>query len=154
MGGFCKTEQYENDKCSEKKFNLRIVFAACFVLITIFFVCFGLSPALQAVSPAPDGAYSGANTAEGGSGTLFSLTSGTNNTALGSQALFSVTTARIRRLALRRSRTIPLMEIQQMVSKHLLETLLAPRMLPSAGGRCLQIRRVSITRPPVGERCL
>ena len=46
----------------------------------------------QAVSPAPDGAYSGANTAEGGSGTLFSLTTGTNNTALGSQALFSLTT--------------------------------------------------------------
>jgi hypothetical protein len=63
-----------------------------FVLIALFFVCFGLSPALQAVSPAPDGAYSGANTAEGGSGTLFRLTTGTNNTALGSEALFSVTT--------------------------------------------------------------
>jgi len=61
-------------------------------LLTLACICIGLAPALQAVSPAPDGAYSGANTAEGGSGTLFSLTTGTNNTALGSQALDSVTT--------------------------------------------------------------
>jgi hypothetical protein len=49
---------------------------------------------MQAVSPPPDGGYSGANTAEGGSGTLFSLTTGSNNTALGSQALFSLTTGK------------------------------------------------------------
>jgi hypothetical protein len=60
---------------------------------TIAFVCFALSPTAQAqLSPTPDGAYLGANTAEGGAGALFSLTSGTNNTALGSSALFSLTT--------------------------------------------------------------
>jgi hypothetical protein len=62
------------------------------VLITLSLVCLALSPAVQAVNPAPDGAYAGANTAEGGAGVLFSLTTGTNNTALGSQALFSLTT--------------------------------------------------------------
>jgi hypothetical protein len=56
-------------------------------------VCFSaVGLKTQAVTPAPDGAYAGANTAEGGSGTLFSLTTGTNNTALGSEALFSLTT--------------------------------------------------------------
>jgi len=53
--------------------------------------CFGLAPISRAVSPLPDGGYPGGNTAEGGSGALFSLTSGSNNTALGSQALYSVT---------------------------------------------------------------
>ena len=62
------------------------------VLITLALVCFALSPAVQAVNPAPDGAYAGANTAEGGSGALFSLTTGTNNTAIGSQALYSLST--------------------------------------------------------------
>ena len=62
------------------------------VLVSMLLVCFALLPKAQAVSPAPDGAYSGANTAEGGSGALFSLTTGSNNTALGSQALFSLTT--------------------------------------------------------------
>ena len=62
------------------------------VLVSMLLVCFPLLPRAQAVSPPPDGAYVGANTAEGGSGTLFSLTTGSNNTALGSQALFSLTT--------------------------------------------------------------
>ena len=52
---------------------------------------FALLPKAQAVSPAPDGGYSGNNTAEG-SNALFSLTTGTNNTAVGFQALLSVTT--------------------------------------------------------------
>jgi uncharacterized coiled-coil protein SlyX len=60
--------------------------------ILIGIVCIGLLPKAQAVVPTPDGGYTGANTAEGGSGALFSLTAGTNNTALGAQALFSLTT--------------------------------------------------------------
>ena len=62
------------------------------LLITLALLCFGFLPRGQAVSPPPDGGYFGANTAEGGAGALFSLTTGTNNTAVGSQALFSVTT--------------------------------------------------------------
>jgi uncharacterized coiled-coil protein SlyX len=61
----------------------------------VFFValvCFGFLPTMQAVSPTPDGGYPGGNTAEGGSGALFSLITGTNNTAVGSSALFSLTT--------------------------------------------------------------
>jgi hypothetical protein len=52
---------------------------------------FALSPDLHAVTPAPDGAYPGGNTAEGQTA-LQSLTSGTNNTALGFQALYHNTT--------------------------------------------------------------
>jgi hypothetical protein len=59
--------------------------------ILIGIVCIGLLPKTQAVSPPPDGGYSGNNTAEG-SNALFGLTTGTNNTAVGFQALLSVTT--------------------------------------------------------------
>jgi hypothetical protein len=51
--------------------------------------CVALS--VQAVTPAPDGAYPGANTAEG-QNALQSLSSGIHNTALGYQTLFSDTT--------------------------------------------------------------
>jgi hypothetical protein len=63
-----------------------------FVLITLTFICSGLSRTAQAVTPAPDGIYPGLNTAEGGASALFSLTTGTKNTAVGVQALFSNTT--------------------------------------------------------------
>jgi len=55
--------------------------------------CFALSPAPKAfgVTPAPDGGYPGANTAEGQTA-LQSLTTGTNNTAFGFQALYHDTT--------------------------------------------------------------
>src|ERR1700720_3439024 len=43
-----------------------------------------------AVTPAPDGGYSGENTAEG-TNALFSLSSGIDNTAIGFDALFSDT---------------------------------------------------------------
>jgi hypothetical protein len=60
------------------------------------FACFGLSPAVQAVVPPPDGGYANRNTAEG-TDALFSLTTGTDtgvdNTALGFQALYNGTTA-------------------------------------------------------------
>jgi hypothetical protein len=58
---------------------------------SVFLVAFGLtcfwpSPAVQAVTPAPDGGYPGNNTAEG-TNALFNLTTGTNNTATGYRAL-------------------------------------------------------------------
>jgi hypothetical protein len=61
-------------------------------VLLLALVCFGLSPAPKAfgVSPAPDGAYPGANTAEGQSA-LQSLTSGIHDTALGYQTLFGNT---------------------------------------------------------------
>jgi hypothetical protein len=62
------------------------------LLILLALACFALLPTVQAVTPTPDGLYTGANVAEGGSGALFSLTTGTNNTAVGSQALFGLTT--------------------------------------------------------------
>ena len=54
-------------------------------------VCFGLSHAIRAVTPAPDGGYPNGNTAEG-TNALFSLTTGVNNTATGDHALFTNTT--------------------------------------------------------------
>jgi hypothetical protein len=55
-------------------------------LVAFGLTCFGPSPAVQAVTPAPDGGYPNFNTAEG-TNALFSLTSGTNNTANGYRAL-------------------------------------------------------------------
>ena len=55
------------------------------------FVSFVICQVARAVSPAPDGGYSGFNTAEG-QDALFSLTSGLWNTAMGGDALFSDTT--------------------------------------------------------------
>jgi hypothetical protein len=52
------------------------------VLITFALVCFALVQSAQAVSPPPDGGYSGNNTAEG-QNALLSLTTGVNNTAVG-----------------------------------------------------------------------
>src|ERR1700757_1874026 len=64
-----------------------------FLLFTVAVLCLALSPPQEAfgVTPAPDGAYPGANTAEGQSA-LQNLTSGIHNTALGYQTLFSNTT--------------------------------------------------------------
>jgi len=62
-----------------------------FLLVTLALAWLVILPATRAVSPAPDGGYSGANTAEGDNA-LFSLTSGTNNTANGLEALLSNTT--------------------------------------------------------------
>ena len=62
-----------------------------FTTILLALACFGLLPKAQAVSPAPDGGYANANTAEG-TNALFSLTSGLENTANGFEALYSNTT--------------------------------------------------------------
>ena len=51
-------------------------------LVAFELACFWLSPAVQAVSPPPDGGYPGGNTAEG-TNALFSLSTGTYNTAVG-----------------------------------------------------------------------
>src|SRR5262249_41286151 len=52
--------------------------------------CFGISPAIGAVSPAPDGGYPNQNTAEGDNA-LLNLVGGTNNVAVGFDALYSNT---------------------------------------------------------------
>jgi hypothetical protein len=57
--------------------------------LLIALTCFALSPTAQGVTPAPDGGYPNANTAEG-TNALFSLeTNGVSNTAIGFNALFS-----------------------------------------------------------------
>jgi Chaperone of endosialidase len=61
------------------------------LLIPAALACFGLSPALRAVSPPPDGGYPNGNTAEG-TNALLNLTSGVWNTAVGQQALSNATT--------------------------------------------------------------
>src|SRR6476660_9096525 len=53
--------------------------------------CFGLTPKVLAVVPAPDGGYPGGNTAEGDNA-LFTLTTGVSDTAIGFAALGSNTT--------------------------------------------------------------
>ena len=62
-----------------------------FLLLSLVFGCFALSPIAQAVTPSPDGGYTGNNTAEG-TQALQSLVSGAlDNTGLGFQALFHAT---------------------------------------------------------------
>ena len=58
------------------------------VLIIFALVCVALVQNAQAVVPAPDGGYPGANTAEG-QNALFSLSAGGYNTAVGWYSLFS-----------------------------------------------------------------
>jgi hypothetical protein len=52
---------------------------------------FALSPIAQAVTPAPDGGYAGANTAEGTQALQSLVSGGADNTAIGFQALFHAT---------------------------------------------------------------
>jgi hypothetical protein len=60
-------------------------------LVALGLACFGLSQALQAVSPPPDGGYPNFTTAEGDNA-LKALTAGEGNTAVGTFSLFSVST--------------------------------------------------------------
>ena len=62
------------------------------LLIAFVLACFPFSPTALAVTPAPDGGYPGANTAEGDDA-LFNLdtSQGFNNTAVGFDALYSNT---------------------------------------------------------------
>src|SRR5258708_7750024 len=72
---------------NERKKHMKTITNIRYLAIAIFaFACFVLSPAAQAVSPAPDGGYPGGNTAEG-QNALLSLTTGTYNTAVGFLAL-------------------------------------------------------------------
>ena len=61
------------------------------LLVAFTLICFALSPAAQAVVPAPDGGYPHQNTAEG-TGALLSLTTGGFNTAVGYSSLSGNTT--------------------------------------------------------------
>jgi len=63
-----------------------------FLLIPLALAWLVLSPTVRAVTPAPDGGYSGGNTAEG-EDALFDLDTGAGNTALGYDALESNTAA-------------------------------------------------------------
>ena len=56
------------------------------VFVSLLLTCFALSQTAQAVSPPPDGNYTGGNTAEG-QDALLSLTTGVENMAIGFQAL-------------------------------------------------------------------
>jgi trimeric autotransporter adhesin len=63
------------------------------ILLAVGFLalaCFALPQRTQAVSPAPDGGYTGGNTAEG-TNALLSLTTGRYNTAVGLFSLLSLT---------------------------------------------------------------
>jgi hypothetical protein len=60
------------------------------LLIVFMLACFALLPEAQAVTPAPDGGYAHANTAEG-QDALLNLDAGIQNTAIGYHALFNNT---------------------------------------------------------------
>src|SRR6266511_2367842 len=60
------------------------------ILVTLMLVCLGISPKGHAVSPPPDGAYPGGDTAEG-QNALLRLTTGIYNTAVGLFSLLSNT---------------------------------------------------------------
>jgi hypothetical protein len=69
---------------------MKAIIQSCLVLLT--FVCLAaVGPTMQAVVPAPDGGYPGANTAEG-QNALLNLTTGGFNTAVGWLSLRSETT--------------------------------------------------------------
>jgi len=66
--------------------TLPVIAPALVIIAALTFACFALSPAVEAVSPPPDGGYPGQNTAEGQSA-LLHLSGGTYNTAVGWSSL-------------------------------------------------------------------
>src|SRR5947199_1627682 len=83
--------QLPNSKPVVNNPNSRPPLRRGFLLIALAIAWVALSPAAQAVTPAPDGGYLNFTTAEGDNA-LFNLTTGSNNTALGFHALFTTTT--------------------------------------------------------------
>src|SRR4029077_20281167 len=73
------------------KISIRNTYARVAVL---FLACVALSSMAPAVSPPPDGGYSGGDTAEG-QNALFSLSTGGFNTAVGLLSLRSITTGQL-----------------------------------------------------------
>jgi endosialidase-like protein len=72
--------------------HMKTIISNIYPAFTLFaLACLALSPTAQGVTPAPDGGYPGANTAEGQSAFL-SLTTGGFNTAVGWLSLESLTT--------------------------------------------------------------
>ena len=66
---------------------MKITAKIIYPLASLTLTCFSFLPAVQAVSPAPDGGYPNFTTAEGEK-TLFSLSTGAGNTGLGWHSLF------------------------------------------------------------------
>ena len=62
--------------------------SCAFLLILFLLVCFATPPSAQAISPPPDGCYTGFTTAEG-CNSLQSLTTGVGNTGVGWYSLFA-----------------------------------------------------------------
>jgi hypothetical protein len=74
--------------------NCRSPLRLAFVFTSVAALCFACLASTYAVMPAPDGGYSGENTAEG-TNALFSLTTGVWNTASGFEALKSNSTGSV-----------------------------------------------------------
>ena len=74
-----------------KSINLPLRRGVLLVPLGLALAWFVLSPAIRAVTPAPDGGYTFQNTAEG-TNALFKNTTGSHNTATGDSALFNNTT--------------------------------------------------------------
>src|SRR6476646_2711791 len=93
---------------------------AC-IFVPLVLMCFGLSPRLQAVTPTPDGAYLGANTAEGGvEPSLASQRVPTTRLLVLKRSLVLALVSRIRPSELKPSETTGLTTTLPMVFKRLL----------------------------------
>src|SRR4029077_8306565 len=87
----CSPKINHSGKRKRRTMNPLIQLKKAAPVFLVAVVCFGFLPTMQAVTPAPDGFYPAANTAEGRDA-LLNLTSGSANTALGHNALLNNTT--------------------------------------------------------------